>query len=68
MYNPWFEHAPNSNLVFTFHLSAQANTILEHNQLELFQANVPFFHLTFTCSKSTIESLEKGVKYVQSYQ
>ena len=24
------------------------------------------FHLTFTCSKSTIETLEKGVKYVQS--
>ena len=22
--------------------------------------------LTFTCSKSTIEALEKGVKYVQS--
>ena len=24
--------------------------------------------LTFTCSKSTIKSLEKGVKYVQSRQ
>ena len=24
--------------------------------------------LTFTCSKSTIETLEKGVKYVQSQQ
>ena len=24
--------------------------------------------LTFTCSKSTIEALEKGVKYVQSWQ
>ena len=23
-------------------------------------------HLTFTCSNSTIETLEKGVKYVQS--
>ena len=23
--------------------------------------------LTFTCSKSTIETLQKGVKYVQSY-
>ena len=23
-------------------------------------------HLTFTCSKSAIETLEKGVKYVQS--
>ena len=23
--------------------------------------------LTFTCSKSTIETLEKGVKYVQTY-
>ena len=25
-----------------------------------------FYQLTFTCSKSTIEALEKGVKYVQS--
>ena len=24
-------------------------------------------HLTFTCSKSTIETLEKGVKYVQRF-
>ena len=24
-------------------------------------------HLTFTCSKSTIETLEKGVKYGRSY-
>ena len=24
------------------------------------------FQLTFTCSKSTIETLEKGVKYVQN--
>ena len=24
--------------------------------------------VTFTCSKSTIETLEKGVKYVQSQQ
>ena len=24
--------------------------------------------LTFTCSKSTIETIEKGVKYVQSQQ
>ena len=23
-------------------------------------------HLTFTCSKSTIETVEKGVRYVQS--
>ena len=23
-------------------------------------------HLTFTCSKSTIETVKKGVKYVQS--
>ena len=36
--------------------------------MELFQ---PFFivgntQLIFTCSKSTIETLEKGVKYIQS--
>ena len=24
--------------------------------------------VTFTCSKATIETVEKGVKYVQSYQ
>ena len=26
------------------------------------------FQLTFTCSKSAIETLEKGLKYVQSLQ
>ena len=26
--------------------------------------NKTIFQLTFTCSKSTIETLEKGVKYV----
>ena len=26
------------------------------------------FQLAFTCSKSQIKALEKGVKYVQSYQ
>ena len=26
----------------------------------------PISQLTFTCSKSTIETVEKGVKYVQS--
>ena len=26
----------------------------------------PYSKLTFTCSKLTIETLEKGVKYVQS--
>ena len=30
----------------------------------LFQEEIP--QLTFTCSKSTIEALAKGVKYVQS--
>ena len=63
---PWFEHVPNSNIVFIFHSLAQANTIFKHNQFELFQANALFLQLTFTCSKSTIESLEKSVKYVQS--
>ena len=27
-----------------------------------------FPQLAFTCSKSTIETLEQGVKYVQGYQ
>ena len=30
--------------------------------------NYPATQLTFTCSKSTIETLEKDVKYVQSLQ
>ena len=29
-------------------------------------AKITAFQLTSTCSKSTIETLEKGVKYVQS--
>ena len=29
-------------------------------------ANNEYTQLTFTCSKSTIETIEKGVKYVQS--
>ena len=29
---------------------------------------LPVTRLTFTCSKSTVESPEKGVKYVQSEQ
>ena len=32
-------------------------------QLEI---NLGLTQLTFTCSKSTIETLEKGVKYMQS--
>ena len=34
--------------------------------LELVSHNKLQWLLTFTCSKSTIETLEKGVKYVQS--
>ena len=30
------------------------------------QKNVFLTQLTFACSKSTVETLEKGVKYVQS--
>ena len=30
------------------------------------EVNVCWAQLTFTCSKSTIETLEKSVKYVQS--
>ena len=32
-----------------------------------FHYHTPYYsQLTFTCSKSTIETLEKGMKYVQS--
>ena len=31
----------------------------------LFRTNLVLTRLTFTCSKSTIETLQKGVKYVQ---
>ena len=31
-----------------------------------FNRNESISQLTFTCSKSTTETLEKGVKYVQS--
>ena len=30
--------------------------------------HIYFPQLAFACSKSTIETLEQGVKYVQSYQ
>ena len=30
------------------------------------ERDYPFYWLTFTCSKSTMEALEKGVVYVQS--
>ena len=30
------------------------------------QISISTSQLTFTCSKSTIETLEKGVKYIQS--
>ena len=33
-----------------------------------YQGNQYYAQLTFTCSNSTIETLEKGVQYVQSYQ
>ena len=36
--------------------------------LRMVSQNHKLSQLTFTCSKSTIEALEKGVKYVQSYQ
>ena len=32
------------------------------------ELNWAITQLTFTCSKSTIETIEKGVKHVQSYQ
>ena len=35
-----------------------------HNLLLEYQATI--IQLTFTCSKSTMETLEKGVKYLQS--
>ena len=41
-----------------------------NHQFNLFEVIIYFLpsQLTFSCSKSTIESLEKGVKYVQNYQ
>ena len=37
------------------------------DQVEKFERNIKvFIQLTFTCSKSPIETLEKGVKYVPS--
>ena len=44
------------------------NTVaFEFSHLDLcFQCHGKITQLTFTCSKPTIETLEKGVKYVQS--
>ena len=40
-----------------------SNTLILKIDKEMF---IQASQLTFTCSKSTIERLEKGVKYVQS--
>ena len=45
--------------------SFNAKSVLVLTLLE-FQANVRASQVTFTCSNSTIETLEKGLKYVQS--
>ena len=35
-------------------------------KFSIFGGNMDLTQLTFTCSKSTIETLEKGLKYIQS--
>ena len=40
--------------------------IIIYNNIYIFVRLNSLTHLTFTCSKSTTEALEKGVKYVQS--
>ena len=54
----YFEHFQHVNVVFLLPIlnlfSYQLETWITRSQL------------TFTCSKSAIEILEKGVKYVQS--
>ena len=51
-------------LVKTEILSKSSSLIMSVGTLFIYQK--VFTQLTFTCSKSTIETLEKGVKYVQS--
>ena len=42
------------------------NLEFDKNQFPL--PSVALSQQTFTCSKSTMEALDKGVKYVQNYQ
>ena len=50
----WTKHQGKSSLWFEKLIAVETN----------FHSHIS--QLTFTCSKSTIEPLEKGVKYVQS--
>ena len=55
---------------FFFSKIEQFNCVSLVKKCEIFHNSekIKNTHLTFTCSKSTIETLEKGVKYVQSQQ
>ena len=47
-------------------LASNSNAMLDCNELnDLLKSIMAITQLTFTCSKSTIETLEKGVKSVQ---
>ena len=40
--------------------------LIDNGELSVIDTDEEITQLTLTCSKSTVETLEKGVKYIQS--
>ena len=66
----WKKHARQ---IFEKHILAEQKTYFEKLDIEKMNSGKKWFFLiwnrsdlTFTCTKSTTETLQKGVKYVQS--
>ena len=55
-----FDIVQLDNMLIFFNCSYRGSTSLPTRIIE------PFSHREFTCSKLTIETLQQGVKYVQS--
>ena len=51
-----------------FFRTAFMQTVASDQSSVILSFTFPCIQVTFTCSKSTIETLEKGVEYVQSKQ
>ena len=54
------------NFCFNNHTSFCQGSIIENDIQLYFLSEISKYELTFTCSKSGIETLEKDAKYVQS--
>ena len=62
-----FQKIRDISFYFKYYNSDRGYAILEEKRVwSVLQWLVETFQLIFTCSKSIIETLKKGVKYVQS--